>query len=179
MTHTQTVLQALSLLPGATFSAIAEATGQKPKAVCRALELLKTSGRVVYAKLGRNNFYFADQAAHDAMIGELRSRYDRAQAEAKRITKGKDKARQLARYHDTKTLTGKPRGPKPITLIQPKPMNKEKAARLKFSAQVANIPAGIKVQKCPGFTGKHRYEADPNCYGAGFQAEWKQLRSAA
>lgn len=41
------------------------------------------------------------------------------------------------------------------------------------------IKEGIKVQKCPGFTGKHRFEADPNCYGAGLMAEWQQLRSAA
>ena len=179
MTHPKTVLQTLALIPGATYIAIAEASGLKPKAVQRALDLLKTSGRVVCAKLGRNNYYFVDQSAHDAGVDELRNRYDRELEEAKRITAAKEKKRQLARYHDVKVLTGKPRGPKPITLLQPKPMNKEKAARLKFGAQVAITPAGIKVQKCPGFTGKHRYEADPNCYGAGLMEEWKQLRSAA
>ena len=179
MTHPKTVLQTLALIPGATYIAIAEASGLKPKAVRRALDALKTQNRVLYAKLGRNNYYFVDQVAYDAGVDELRNRYDREQAEAKRITAGKDAARAIARYHGTKTLSGKPRGPKPITLIQPKPMNKEKAARIKFGAQVAITPAGVKVQKCPGFTGKHRYEADPNCYGAGLMEEWKQLRSAA
>lgn len=68
---------------------------------------------------------------------------------------------------------------KPITLLQPKPVNKEKAARLAWAAQEAIKPAGLKFTKCPGFTGESRFAPAPDSHGAGFTAEWKQLRSVA
>lgn len=179
MTHTKTVLQALAHIPGATHHSISAVTGQTPKAVQRAIELLKGNGRVVWLKLGRINYYFDSQEQLDSHGDEVTARHDRWIDEIKRKAAAESKIRSAARWLKKKPLLAAQRKPpKPITLIQPKPVNKEKAARIKFGAQVAITPVGIKVQKCPGFTGAHRYEADPNCYGMGLREEWQKLRGA-
>lgn len=188
MTNTKTVLQVIAKMSGADHHAISAATGMCVKTTQRALETLRASKKVMVARFGRTNYYFSDQAQHDAGIAEVTARYARARVEAKRITAEKDAARALAKYHGTKTLSGELPGPKaskpptsskPIKLSQPKPMNKEKAARIKWAAQVAHTPAGVRVQQCPGFTGKHRYEAEPNSYGMGLMVDWEQKRRAA
>jgi hypothetical protein len=107
---------------------------------------------------------------------EIEQRHAIARAEAKRDTAAKNAARRLASYHATKVLIGRAHLRK---VTQPKAMNKDKSARQAFARQEAHQPAGVKVQQCPGFSGKHRFEADPKSYGAGFVAEWRQLRSAA
>lgn len=71
------------------------------------------------------------------------------------------------------------KSPQPIKLLQPKPVNRERAAREAWAAQEAIRPDGVKFTKCPGYTGESRFAPAPDCHGLGLTAEWKQLRRAA
>jgi hypothetical protein len=90
-----------------------------------------------------------------------------------------------ARYFATQELADEyyathfVKAPAPITLLQPKPVNREKAARERWAEQVAIRPDGVKVTQCPGFTGASRFAPAPDSHGAGFKAEWDQLRRSA
>lgn len=178
---------------GITSAEIEDATGLTVMKVQHALMKLLQQKRIVGERLGISRRFFADEAAREAgkpVLDEIRAvakaEKDKRCAIYQKEYQEKHRARKhaldLARYRAKqalrKALPPRPKkAPKPITLLQPKPVNREKAARQAWAAQEAIRPDGVKITQCPGYTGESRFAPAPDAVGMGLRAEWERLRA--
>ncbi len=174
---------------GETYADLRAATGLPERKLSGALSGLTRLALVFTVDLGKFSRYVATAALRDAgremvladhrrQVLENRRRNERAARERKKqlyaaspeLRAADSKRRKASRDAEQakKKAEPKPKAAKPKPFVkpsQPKPVNRAPDARKKWAEQEPIVPAHVRVQRCPGYTGVSRYRPDVGFLG--------------